>query len=161
MCIKWESPKSHSLSLNALNTLPNSIWSHLTTPLYYVFLGRTNSCEANWYQTIYSMLHWTRWRTFHTPVAQQTKSAPEGGWQVQHPPIILTVPPFVKKKRGQRQFKGNGSVCLHSRAASMLLKWSVCVFESWRHITSPSSSEGHRSFDAGKGLSWGKGEGVL
>lgn len=48
------------------------------------------------------------------------ETTPEGGWQVQHPPII----PTIIRHQGQRQFKGSGSICLHSRAASMLLKWS-------------------------------------
>lgn len=60
----------------------------------------------------------------YTPSLFYKETAPEGGWQVQHPPIILTVIPFLNTNRGQRQFKGKGSVCLHSRAASMLLKWS-------------------------------------
>lgn len=74
-----------------------------------------------------------------------------------------TVTPLLNKNRGHRQFKGNGSVCLHSRASSTLLKWSnsqclwvleaynLCVL-LWRAIDHLLGGKGYRVI-VGKG--WG------
>lgn len=76
-----------------------------------------------------------------------TETAPEGGWQVQHPPIILAITLFLNTNRGQRQFKGKGSICLHSRAASMLLKqsdsWCLWVLEAHNLLVLPWRATGH------------------
>lgn len=74
-----------------------------------------------------------------------------------------TVTPFLNKNRGHRQFKGNGRVCLHSRASSTLLKWSdsqcLWVLEAynlrvllWRAIDHLLGGMGYRVI-VGKG--WG------